>query len=123
MKTEVTAEDSPERLTISFKFHEGKMRRKASMLKKAQRDLATAQCQLWKLQKVLSRGETGVGPDDSSSSPELAICQSSNTDSSCGSADLPIRDDDISPCKTPTTLKRQILGVAMLTELKKFTPR
>ena len=43
------------------------------MLKKAQRDLATAQRQLWKLQKVVSRGETGVGPDDSSSSPELAI--------------------------------------------------
>ena len=55
VKTEVKTEDSPERLTVSFKFHEDKMRRKASMLKKAQRDLAKAQYQLWKLQKVVSR--------------------------------------------------------------------
>ena len=123
VKTEVKTEDSPERLTVSFKFDEDKMRRKASMLKKAQRDLPTAQHQLWKLQNGVSHGEPGVGPDDSSSSPELAICQSSNTDSSCGRADVPIRADDISPCKTPTTLKRQILGVAVLTELKKFTHR
>ena len=56
MKTE----DSPELLTVSFKFHEDKMKRKASMLKKAHRDLAAAQPQLWKLQKEMSRGVTGV---------------------------------------------------------------
>ena len=43
VETEVKTEDSPERLTVSFKFHEDKMKRKASMLKKAHRDLAAAQ--------------------------------------------------------------------------------
>ena len=43
VKTEVKTEDSPERLTVSFKFHEDKMKRNASMLKKAHRDLAGAQ--------------------------------------------------------------------------------
>ena len=60
VNTEVKTEDSPERLTVSFKFHEDKMMRKASMLKKAHRDLAAAQRQLWKLQKEVSRGVTGV---------------------------------------------------------------
>ena len=60
VKTEVKTEDSSERLTVSFKFHEDKMKRKASMLQKAHRDLAAAQCQLWKLQKEVSRGVTGV---------------------------------------------------------------
>ena len=56
MKTEVKTEDSPERHTVSFKFHEDKIK----MLKKAHRDLAAAQRQLWKLQKEVSRGVTGV---------------------------------------------------------------
>ena len=60
VKTEVKTDDSPERLTVSFKFHEDKMKCKASMLKKAHRDLAAAHRQLWKLQKDVSRSVTGV---------------------------------------------------------------
>ena len=60
MKTEVKTGDSHERLTVSFKFHEDKIKCNASMLKKAHRDLAAAQRQLWKLQKEVSRGVTGV---------------------------------------------------------------
>ena len=60
VETEVNTEDSPERLTVSFKFHEDKKKWKASMLKKAYRDLAAAQRQLWKLQKEVPRGVTGV---------------------------------------------------------------
>ena len=59
-KSEVKTEDSPERLTVSFKFHKDKMKWKASMLKKAHRDLAAAQRQLSKLQKDVSRGVTWV---------------------------------------------------------------
>ena len=33
VETEVKTEDSPERLTVSFKFHEDEMKWKASMLK------------------------------------------------------------------------------------------
>ena len=43
VETEVKTEDSPEPFTVSFKFHEDKMKWKASMLKKAHRDLASAQ--------------------------------------------------------------------------------
>ena len=60
VNTEVKTEDSPERLTVSFTFYEDKMKRNASILKKAHRDLAAAQRQLWKLQKEVSRGVTGV---------------------------------------------------------------
>ena len=115
----VQTEDSPERLTVSFKFHEDRMKRKASMLKKAQRDLATAQRHVWKLQKEVSRRVTG----GSSSSSKQAVCQSSNADSPCSSADRPLRTDDVSPGKTPKTLKRLSLGLAVLAELKKFTPK
>ena len=46
VETEVKTDDPPppEQFTVSFKFHEDKIKWKASMLKKAHRDLAAAQC-------------------------------------------------------------------------------
>ena len=59
-------EDSPERLTVSFKIYEDSMKRKASALKKAQRDLAATQRQVGKLQTCqvarLEAGQMTVTP-------------------------------------------------------------
>ena len=136
------------RLIVNMAFHKKVMAKKEKRLRRAKRDLHQMQRKVWRLEKVVTKGNSSAadessmlesdedGPESSTPQPSSSGAQERHTSPNLtpvfpssetnmteeGAAECIMRADGISPCAAPAIKKRLHMGNAVLSEIRNLTP-